>query len=104
MTQQTKKKSVLKPLGDRVFVQRLQEDESVKGGIFIPDSAKKKQETATVISVGAGKLLKDGTFEPMPVKVNDKVLIDKYSGQEVTLEDEEYMIVRADDIVAILEE
>lgn len=104
MTQQTKKKSVFKPLGNRVFVQRLQEDESVKGGIFIPDSAKKKQETATVISVGAGKLLKDGTFEPMPVKVNDKVLIDKYSGQEVTVDDQEYIIVRADDIVAILED
>lgn len=104
MTQQTKKKSVFKPLGDRVFVQRLQEEESIKGGIFIPDNAKKKQETAVVISVGAGKLLKDGTVEPIPVKVNDKVLIDKYSGQEVTVNDEEYIIVRADDIVAILED
>ncbi|GAB4190157.1 MAG: co-chaperone GroES [Simkaniaceae bacterium] len=104
MAQQTKKKSTLKPLGNRVIVQRLEEEENLKGGIILPDTAKKKQETATVIAVGKGKTLKDGSNAPIPVKVGDKVLIDKYSGQEVSLDDEEFVIVRADDIIAIIEE
>jgi chaperonin GroES len=103
MAQETKKKSTLKPLGNRVIVQRLEEEEKLKGGIILPDTAKKKQETAQVIAVGKGKTLKDGALSPMPVKVGDKVLIDKYSGQEVNLDNEEYVIVRADDIIAIIE-
>lgn len=104
MAQQAAKKITLKPLGNRVLVQRLEPEEKMKGGIILPDSAKKKQETARVVSVGSGKKLEDGKTLPMPVKVGDVVLMDKYSGQEVTIDDEEYMILKADDIIAIIEE
>ena len=97
-------KTKLKPLGNRVLAQRLEAETTVKGGIILPDSAKKKQETARVIAVGSGKKLDDGKVAPMPVKENDLILIDKYSGQEVTVDDAEYVIVKADDIIAIIEE
>lgn len=103
MAQQTVKKTTLKPIGNRVLAQRLEAEETVKGGIILPDSAKKKQETARVIALGTGKRLDDGTILPIPVKVGDVILVDKYSGQEVTLDDEEFLIVKADDIVAIVE-
>jgi len=103
MTQQSVKKTTLKPLGNRVLVQRLEAEETVKGGIILPDSAKKKQETAKVIAIGSGKRLDDGKTLPIPVNVGDVILMDKYSGQEVTIEDEEYMILKADDIIAIIE-
>lgn len=93
----------LKPLGNRVLVRRLEAQEKLKGGIILPDSAKKKQEQAEVIAVGTGKKDKDDNLIPMPVKVGDIVLMDKYSGQEVTIDDQEYVIVRADDLVAIVE-
>ena len=104
MAQQAAKKITLKPLGNRVLVQRLEPEEKMKGGIILPDSAKKKQESARVVSIGPGKKLDDGKTLPMPVKVGDIILMDKYSGQEVTLDDEEYMILKADDIIAIIEE
>lgn len=104
MTQQAAKKITLKPLGARVLVQRMEPEEKMKGGIILPDSAKKKQESARVVSVGPGKKLDDGKVLPMPVKVGDIVLMDKYSGQEVTIDDEEFMILKADDIIAIIEE
>ncbi|MGD2170331.1 MAG: co-chaperone GroES [Chlamydiota bacterium] len=100
---QTEKKVALKPLSDRVLAQRLEQEETLKGGIIIPDTAKKKQETAVVVAVGPGKKKEDGTFESMPVKVGDKILMDKYAGQEVTIDDEEYIIAKADDIIAIIE-
>jgi chaperonin GroES len=103
MTQQSVKKTTLKPLGNRVLVQRLEAEETVKGGIILPASAKKKQETAKVIAIGSGKRLDDGKTLPIPVNVGDVILMDKYSGQEVTIEDEEYMILKADDIIAIIE-
>jgi chaperonin GroES len=103
MAQQTAKKTTLKPLGNRVLVQRLEAEETVKGGIILPDSAKKKQETAKVIAIGSGKKLEDGKTLPMPVNVGDVILMDKYSGQEVTVDNEEYMILKADDIIAIIE-
>lgn len=103
MTQQTIKKTTLKPVGNRVLVQRLEAEETMKGGIILPDSAKKKQETAKVIAIGSGKKLDDGKTLPIPVKVGDLILMDKYSGQEVTVDDEEYMILKADDIIAIIE-
>ena len=102
MAQQATKKTTLKPLGNRVLVQRLQQEESLKGGIILPDTAKKKQETACVIAIGTGTTTSDGTLIPIPVQVGDKILMDKYSGQDVTIDDEEYVIVRADDIVAIV--
>lgn len=104
MAQQTIKKTGLKPLGNRVLAQRLEAEETVKGGIILPDSAKKKPETARVIAVGPGKREKEGNITPVEVKVGDIILMDKYSGQEVTLQDEEYIIVKADDIIAIVEE
>ena len=102
MTQQTTKKATLKPVGNRVLVQRLEQEEKLKGGILLPDTAKKKQERARVIAIGTGTTSPDGKEIPIPVQVGDIVLMDKYSGQEVTIEDEEFVIVRADDIIAII--
>lgn len=93
----------LQPLGNRVLVRPLAADEKLKGGIILPDTAKKKQEQAEVVAVGKGKLDKQGNLIPMPVKVGDIILMEKYSGQEVTLNDEAFVIVRADDIIAIVE-
>jgi chaperonin GroES len=93
----------LKPLGNRILVKRLESEEKVKGGIILPDTAKKKQETATVIALGTGKKDKGGVQIPFPVKVGDKILMEKYSGQEVTLDGEEFIILRSDDIIAIVE-
>lgn len=104
MAQETVKKISLKPLGNRVLVQRLEAEETLKGGIILPDSAKKKQETARVVAIGPGKKLEDGKVIPISVKVGDLILMDKYSGQEVTLDDEEYVIVKADDLIAVIEE
>lgn len=92
-----------RPLGNRVLLKRLEQEEKLKGGILLPDTAKKKQEQAEVIAIGTGKTDKEGKLIPMPVKVGDIILMEKYSGQEVTLENEEYVIVRADDIIAIVE-
>lgn len=103
MTQQAAKKITLKPLGNRVLVQRLEPEQKMKGGILLPDSAKKKQESARVVAIGSGKKLDDGKILPVPVKVGDIILMDKYAGQEVTVGDEEYMILKADDIIAIIE-
>jgi chaperonin GroES len=93
----------LQPLGNRVLVRRLAAEEKLKGGIILPDTAKKKQEQAEVVALGAGKKDKNGTLIAMPVKVGDIILMEKYSGQEVTLNDEEFVILRADDIIAIVE-
>lgn len=93
----------LKPLGNRVLVRRLAAEEKLKGGIILPDTAKKKQEQAEVVAVGTGKKDKNGNVIPMPVKVGDVILMEKYSGQDVTLGDEEFVILRADDIIAIVE-
>ena len=93
----------LKPLGNRVLVKRLESEEKVKGGIILPETAKKKQETAQVIALGTGKKDKKGVLVSFPVKVGDKILMEKYSGQEVTLEGDEYTILRADEIIAIVE-
>ncbi len=93
----------LKPLGNRVLVRRLEEKESAKGMIILPDTAKKKQEMVEVLAVGPGKTNDEGVLVVPPVKVGDCVLIDKYSGQEVTINDAELIVVRGEDIVAIVE-
>ncbi|NGX60868.1 MAG: 10 kDa chaperonin [Chlamydiae bacterium] len=93
----------LKPLGNRVLVKRLEAEDQAKGGIILPDSAKKKQETAKVVAIGTGKKDKKGDLLPFPVALGDKILMEKYSGQEVSLDGEEYVILRADDIIAIVE-
>lgn len=102
MTKQ-KIETKLKPLGNRVLAKRLEAEIETKGGIILPDSAKKKQETAKVVALGTGKKDKSGNLIPFSVKVGDKILIDKYSGQEVTVDEEEYVIVQSDDIIAIVE-
>jgi len=91
------------PLQDRILVKRLEEKEMKKGGIIIPDTAKEKPQEAEVIAVGPGKVTKDGTRQPMGVKVGDKILFGKYSGSEVKLDDEEYLIMREDDILGVIE-
>ena len=94
----------LRPLSNRVLAKRIEQEKTLKGGIILPDSAKKKQEIAEVLAVGPVLILKDGTHSPMPVKVGDRILMDKYSAQEITLHDEEYIIIKSDDIVAIVQE
>ena len=98
-----KKKINIRPLADRVLVRRLdEEDEQVVGGIIIPDTAKEKPQEAEVIAVGAGGLV-DGKRVPLEVKAGDKVLIGKYSGTEVKIEGEEYLIIREDELLAVVE-
>ncbi len=92
----------VKPLHDRVLIKRIEEQESVRGGIIIPDSAKEKPQEAEVVAVGSGKRLEDGTVLPLEVKAGDRVLFGKYSGTEIKLEDEEYLILREDEILGIL--
>ena len=93
----------IRPLHDRILVERLEEKEVKKGGIIIPDSAKEKPQEAKVIAVGNGKVGDDGKKIPLDVKASDKILFGKYSGSEVKLEDKEYLILREEDILAILE-
>ena len=96
-------KAALRPIGDRILVKRLAAEDKLKGGIILPDTAKKKQEKAEVVAIGTGKKDKNGALIPIPVKVGEIILMDKYSGQEVTLDDIEYVIVRADDLIAVVE-
>lgn len=103
MAQTTKEKIMLKPLGNRVIAKRLDQEEKLKGGIILPDSAKKKQERVKILAVGKGKTNKDGSVTPCPVNVGDIILMDKYASQEVTLDEQEYVIVNADDIIAVFE-
>ena len=102
MSKQTKVS--LRPLGDRLIVQRLEQEQTLKGGIILPDTAKKKQEMAQVIAVGKGKTTDEGKTLPIPVKIGDTILMDKYAGQELTIDDEEYIVLRADDMIATIEE
>jgi len=88
------------PLHDRVLVKRLEAEETTKGGIIIPDTAKEKPQEAKVIAVGKGRVAEDGKVIPLDVKKGDKVLIGKFSGTEVTIEDEEHVILREEEILA----
>lgn len=97
------KKINVRPLHDRLIVRRLDEDEKTKGGIIIPDTAKEKPQEAKVIAVGNGKVLEDGKKIPLDVKVGDKVLFSKYSGTEIKIEGEDYLILREEDVQAIVE-
>jgi chaperonin GroES len=93
----------LKPLHDRILVQRVEEESKTKGGIIIPDTAKEKPAEGKVVAVGNGRLGEDGKIIPLEVKANDRVLFGKYSGTEVKIEGEEYLIMREDDILGIIE-
>ena len=98
----TKTKLNLRPLGERVIVQALAQEEKTKSGIILPDSAKEKPNQGEVIAVGPGRITDDGKTIPMNVKVGDKILYGKYSGQEVKIEGEEYLIIKESDIYAIV--
>jgi len=96
-------KITVKPLADRVLVQRIEEAEEIKGGIIIPDSAKEKPQEAKVVALGTGAVDKDGKKLPFSVKVGDKVLIGKYAGSEVKLNDDIYLLLREEEILAVIE-
>jgi len=93
----------IRPLHDRILIKRQEEKETRKGGIIIPDSAKEKPQEGKVIAVGNGKVNEDGKKIPLDVKTGDKILFGKYSGSEVTLDNEEYLILREEDVLCILE-
>ena len=93
----------IRPLHDRLLVERLEEKEGKKGGIIIPDTAKEKPQEGKVIAVGNGKVTDGGKKIPLDVKARDKILFGKYSGSEVKIDDKEYLIMREDDVLAILE-
>ncbi len=93
----------IRPLQDRVIVERIEEEEKTKGGIIIPDTAKEKPQEGKVIAVGKGKRTDDGKLLPLSVKAGDKILFGKYSGTEVKLNGNEYLIMREDDILGVVE-
>ncbi len=92
-----------KPLGDRVFVKYSSEEEKTAGGLYIPDAAKEKPQKGSVIAVGSGKVTNDGKRQPMEVKVGDVILFDKYSGSKIKIDNDEYLIIREEDILGIVE-
>ena len=91
-----------RPLQDRILVKRLTEEEKTKGGIIIPDSAKEKPQQGEVMSIGNGKILESGKIQPLDVKIGDKILFSKYSGSEVKIEDEEFIIMREEDVLGVV--
>lgn len=93
----------LKPLQDRILVKRIEVGEQIKGGIIIPDTAKEKPMEGEVISVGSGKIKEDGSRQPIDLKVGDRILFSKYAGTEVKIDNEEYLIMREDDVLGIIE-
>jgi chaperonin GroES len=93
----------IRPLHDRILVKRQEEKETKKGGIIIPDSAKEKPQEGKVIAVGNGKVTDEGKKISLDVKTGDRILFGKYSGSEVTLDDEEYLIMKEEDVLAIIE-
>ncbi len=92
----------LRPLHDRILVRRLEEQETVRGGIIIPDSAKEKPQQAEVVAVGAGKLLDNGARAEIDVKAGDRILFGKYSGSDIKIDGQEYLILREDEILGVL--
>ncbi|MCE2541876.1 MAG: co-chaperone GroES [Acidobacteria bacterium] len=93
----------VRPLHDRLIVERIEETEQMVGGIIIPDTAKEKPQQGKVVAVGKGKLKDDGSVTPLDVAAGDKVLFGKYSGQEIKLDGDEYLIMREDEILGVLE-
>ena len=93
----------VRPLHDRILIKRIEEKESIKGGIIIPDSAKEKPQEGQVIAVGNGKKNEDGKVIPLDVKAGDRILFGKYSGTEIKLDDQEYLILREEEVLGVLE-
>lgn len=94
----------VKPLQDRILIKRIEEEEKTKGGIIIPDAAKEKPQEGKVVAVGDGKTLESGKKAPLTVKPGDKILFGKYSGTEIKVDGEEHLILREDDVLAIVED
>jgi chaperonin GroES len=92
----------LRPLYDRVLIKRIEEQQTVKGGIIIPDTAKEKSQEGEVVALGAGKMLENGFIRPLQLKEGDRILFGKYSGTEVRLADQDYLILREDEIIGTL--
>ena len=92
----------IRPLHDRVLIKRIEAQETMKGGIIIPDTAKEKSQEGEVISIGTGKTLENGSIVPLEVKKGDRILFGKYSGTEIKLQDQDYLILREDEIVGVL--
>lgn len=95
--------SKIRPLQDRLIVQRLEEDEKTASGLYIPDSAKEKPQQGKVLAVGKGKVKDDGSIQPLDLKVGDTILFGKYSGQEIKVDGSEYLIMREDDVYGVVE-
>lgn len=93
----------IRPLHDRVIVKRVEEEEKTKGGIIIPETAKEKPLEGKVIAVGNGRVLEDGMIQPLDVKADDRVLFSKYAGTEIKIEGEEFLMLREDDILGVIE-
>jgi chaperonin GroES len=93
----------VKPLHDRILIKRVEEKETIKGGIIIPDTAKEKPQEGEVIAVGGGKKTEDGKVIPLDVKAGDRILFGKYSGTEIKIDEEEYLIIREDEVLGIIE-
>ena len=93
----------IRPLYDRLVVKRIEEQESKIGGLFIPDSAKEKPQEGEVVTVGKGKRLEDGKLVPLDVKVGDRILFGKYSGNDIRVDGQEYLIMREDDVLGVLD-
>lgn len=100
----TKAKTNIRPLGDRVLVKAVERTEQTKSGLFLPDTAQEKPQEALVLAVGNGKLLDNGTRTPIDLKPGDKVLYSKYAGTEIKQDEEEYIILRETDILAVISE
>ena len=92
----------IRPLHDRVLAKRIEEGEQIRGGIIIPDTAKEKPQEAEIVAVGPGKVQDDGSRAPMDVSAGDRVLVGKYSGSEIKIDDVEYIILREDEILAVI--
>ena len=93
----------IRPLYDRILVKRIEEQNKTAGGLFIPDSAKEKPQEALVVAVGNGKLIEDGSLRKLEVKAGDKILFSKYSGNEIKIDGTEHLILREDDVLALVE-
>jgi len=93
----------IRPLYDRIVVKRIEQQEQLQGGLYIPDSAKEKPQEGEVVAVGKGKRLEDGKVVPLDVHISDRILFGKYSGSDIKLDGEEYLIMREDEVLGILE-
>lgn len=98
-----KTNSKIRPLQDRLIVERIEGEEKTAGGLYIPDSAKEKPQQGRVLAVGKGKVREDGKVQPLDLKEGDKILFGKYAGTEIKIEGEDYLIMREDDVLGVLE-